>query len=145
MKRLFLIFALLLLPSLALAQPIPPPAWNGDVCLKMTGNRAQARAAIRVLGLVEEMLTRGPPASQVLVTANHDVAIDIWERPILVFGTFDQNGNEITPPVFADAPILRIRFVSATAKAKARTNIIDRPAMPAGLEKVDCPTTRVWM
>ena len=139
-----ILWALILWP--VFAQPV-----YLDVCLSMTGNRAQARAAIRVLGLDKEMLqdiSEGGSPNVVIVGYNHHVAIDIWERPILVFGVYgvDENGDsiEITSPVFAANPIMRIRFISAEARAKAKTNIIDNPGLPAGLEKVECPTTRVW-
>ena len=115
-----------------------------DVCLSMTGNKAQARAAIRVLGLDKKMLGETKPNEFVIATANHHVAIDVWERPILVFGTYDSEGNEITPPVFAPNPIMRIRFISDEARAKARTKILDAGGLPAGLAKVPCPTTRIW-
>ena len=135
-----ILWAVILWP--VLAQPV-----FLDVCLSMTGNRAQARAAIRVLGLDKEMLqdiSEGGPPNVVIVGYNHHVAIDIWERPILVFGTHDSEGNEITPPVFAPDPIMRIRFISDQAKDKARLNIVEAGGLPAGLAKVPCPTTRIW-
>ena len=93
-------------------------------------------------------ISEGGPPNEVIVGYNHHVAIDIWERPILVFGVYGVDGNgdsiEITPPVFHPNPIMRIRFISEEARAKAKTNIIDNPGLPAGLAKVPCPTTRVW-
>ncbi len=135
-----ILWALILWP--VFAQPV-----YLDVCLSMTGNRAQARAAIRVLGLDAEMLQdilEGGPPNVVIVGYNHHVAIDIWERPILQFAVRDDQGNEITPPVFAPNPIMRIRFISQQAKAKARVNIVEAGGLPAGLAKVPCPTTRIW-
>ncbi len=115
-----------------------------DVTLKLTGNMAQARAALRVLGLGNEMLARDENGNQFIVTANHHVAVDIWEQPILEFGTYDAEGNELTAPVFADAPYLRIRFISIEAKEKARLKIIEAGGLPAGLEVVAAPPTRIW-
>ena len=124
----------------AVAQPV-----YLDVCLSMTGTDAQARAAIRVLGLDKEMLREDAKLNDPLTAIyNHDAAIDFWERPILVFDTYDSEGNEITSLVFAANPIMRIRFISDEARAKAKIKIIDSPGLPAGLAKVPCPATRKW-
>ena len=122
----------------------PVFAANLDVCLKITGTKAAARDALTILGLDKEMLHRDEAGNLTISTANHHVAIDLWMKPILVFGTHDNEGNEITPPVFAPNPIMRIRFISDEARAKAKTKIIDNPELPAGLAKVPCPTTRIW-
>lgn len=110
-----------------------------DVCLSMTGTNAQARAALRVLGLDKEMLvdiSEGGPPNEVIVGYNHHVAIDIMPVGSVI---------EYGPPlVLAAVPIMRIRFISDEARAKARTNIVDAGGLPAGLAKVPCPTTRIW-
>ena len=131
------------------AQSAPPV--HLDVCLKITGTKAQARAAIRVLGLDMEMLRpaldfqgRIIQGQFKIVGFNHDVAIDLWERPILQFAVRDGQGNEVTPPVLSNRPILRIRFVSKQVRRKAAERFFGGDALPAGLEKVPCPTTRIW-
>ena len=77
-------------------------------------------------------------------TGGSGIHIDIVEHPKLAFAVRDDRGKILVPAVFADAPYLRIRPVSDDARANIRSQIIDRPALPAGLEKVDCPTTLVW-
>ena len=123
-----LLWALILWPVFAASVHL-------DVCLKITGTKAQARAALQTLGLTKEMLHRDDAGNLRITTANHHVAIDLWMKPILDFGP---------PPVFSNRPYLRIRFVSAAAKRKAKEQIVDAGGLPTGLEKVPCPTTRIW-
>ncbi len=141
MKRLALALAMALVALPAVAAPL-------DVCLKITGTKAQVRAALTALGLDREMLRRNEAGALVITGSNHHVAIDLWMRPVLQFGTYgiDENGDivEITPPVFANRPYLRIRFLSPQAKRKARRKIIEAGGLPAGLERVACPATRKW-
>ena len=115
-----------------------------DVCLKITGTKAEARAALADLGLGKEMLRRDEDGKLVITTANHHVAIDLWMRPILQFGTYDSEGNEVTAPVLSNRPILRIRFVSKQARRKAAEKFFGSSVLSAGLQKVPCPTTRIW-
>lgn len=141
MKYIALAFLLLVTPALAQEEERPSAV---DVCLLVTGTRAQARVALLVLGFGQEMLHRDENGDWAITTANHHVAVDIWMKPLLERGTYDQDGNELTAPVFSSRPILRIRFLSRAAIKKARENIIEAGGLPVGLERVDCPTTRVW-
>lgn len=129
----------LLLIALALLAVAPAYATPLDVCISITGTKAQARVALQTLGFEKEMLQDGQ-----IVGYNHHVAIDLWMKPILQFPVHDANGNEITPPVFAPRPILRIRFLKAEIKAKAKAKIINVGGLPVGLTKVSCPATRKW-
>ena len=160
MKRLIpIVFALLVfaIPAIAIpaiAQPIPEPEPepSPDVCLKLTGIGDQglvnAQASLIVLGLRNEMLRRDDAGDLRIAgyTNGPDaIAIQFWERPKLAFAVRDERGKIITPAVFSDRPYLRIRPVSNASRRAIREKIIDRPgALPAGLEKVPCPATRIW-
>lgn len=122
------------------------PAQAGiDICLEITGTKAQARAALTTLGLTKEMISRDQNGDPVITTGNHHVAVDAWMKPILDYGP---------PVVFAARPYLRIRFHSKAAARKAREKIgtydengnwVPVGALPTGLTRVPCPTTRIWL
>ena len=135
-RRLIFMLALLAFPASA--------STYLDVCLQFTSTKAKALTALQTLGLTKEMLSRDDLGNFQITTANHHVTVDLWMRPVLQFGIYDADGNEITPPVFASAPILRIRFISDSVKSKARGKIANAGKIPAGLQKVPCPTTRIW-
>ena len=154
MKRLVLVLALLAFSFPAIAQPIPEPEPepSPDVCLKLTGigdqGRANARASLTALGLGNAMLRRNEAGDLRIIgyTNGADaIAIQFWARPKLAFAVRDDRGKIITPAVFSDVPYLRVRPMSDASRRAVREKIIDRPgALPAGLEKVECPATRVW-
>ncbi len=93
-----------------------------DVCLKITGTRAEARIALDTLSFGRLMLLRNEDGERRIITANHHIAVDLWQQP----------------------PILRIRFISPEARRKAQEQIIDADSFPAGLERVRCSATRKW-
>ena len=115
-----------------------------DVCLKVTGTFSQAYASLWELKLDREMLRRDEDGNFKIATANHHVAVDVWMRPIVQFGTYDIEGKEIVAPMLSDKPILRIRFISEQAKKKAVDNITSVETLPSGLIRVPCPSTRKW-
>ena len=137
-KRLALVLALLVYTAPAAAAPYL------DVCLKITGTRAEARIALDTLSFGRLMLRRDEDGNRRIVTANRHVAVDLWLKPVLQFGTRDAEGEVLTPAVLSDRPILRIRFISPEARRKAQEKIIDADRLPAGLERVSCPVTRRW-
>ena len=115
-----------------------------DVCLKITGTRAEARIALDTLSFGRMMLYRDETGDRKIVGSNHHVAVDLWQRPILQFAIRDRKGEVLTSAMFADAPILRIRFISSEARRKAQEKILDATELPLGLELVRCLITRVW-
>ena len=113
-----------------------------DIWLKLSGTDAQARAAFVALGMDKEMLHPqevGPPS---LEGFNHHVATVLHPDLMVQRGTYGPGATpddplvELTPPVFA-GPYLMIRIVSSTLQTKALDNIINGPALPAGLELAD--------
>lgn len=137
MVRLIFVAILMIFSTATLAAPL-------DLCLKITGTRAEARTALITLGLNKWMLRRNDAGDLTITGYNHHVAIEFWRRPLLAFGVYDAEGNEITAPVFSAQPYLRIRFLSAAVKVKAKEKIVNAGGLPAGLERVFCPTTRRW-
>lgn len=106
-----------------------------DVWLAITGTRKQARDAFKTLGMDKEMLRRKEDGTLELVGFSHHVAMLLHLNLMTKRGTYDADGNELTAPIFA-GPHLQIRFVSAAAKQKARTKIIEAGGFPVGLERV---------
>ena len=147
-KRIVLVISFII--GLALSWPLY--IWNVaqarasfiDVCLKVTGTFSQAYVSLWELKLDREMLRRDEDGNFKIATANHHVAVDVWMKPILQFGTVDREGKEIVAPMLSDKPILRIRFISEQAKKKAVDNITSVETLPSGLIRVPCPSTRKW-
>ena len=148
-----ILWALFLWP--VLAQPV-----YLEVCLSITGTRAEARVGIRALGLGKEILSRDEdnPGQFLIVGIPPHAQLEImpvtfpihWAIP-----EFDQDGNVVVdqegnpvidiPAVYPDFPIIRIRFISAEARGKAAERFFGSPAPMAGLAKTDCPNeTRIW-
>ncbi len=87
-KRIVLVLGLL-------AFSAPASAAFLDVCLRITDTKAEARAALRTLGLDREMLRRDEAGKLVITTANHHVAIELWRRPILQFAVRDASASMV--------------------------------------------------
>lgn len=123
------------------------PAQAGiDICLEITGTTARAWTALN-----EVMTDDGDTLPKRDVTRG--ITVDVWDQPVLSFGKYDSEGKEIVASVFNARPIMRIRF-SREADTKAREKIgefdengdwVPVGALPVGLDRVPCPTTRVWM
>lgn len=82
------------------------------------------------------------------------IAVKYHPNLLITRATYDQDGNELTPPVFG-GPHLMIRLVSDIAKRKGRRifyeadldqdgNLV-RKTMPSGIALVDDPGTVVWL
>lgn len=87
---------------------------------------ADATTRLRGAG-IGEMLAKDDAGDDVIVTASHDVAVKVFDDLLTVRGTYDRDGNELTPPVF-DGPHLMVRLLSERAEAKD-ARLDDRPAL----------------
>lgn len=117
----------------------PTPA---NVWLKFTGTRAQARDALKALGL-GEMLRRNDAdtADDVGTIYSHDVAIVFRPNLLTTRATYDPaNGDELTPEV-RSGPHLEIRAVSVRAIGRLRAKIINAGGLPSGIKIVPPPNT----
>lgn len=104
-----------------------------DVWLKLTGNDAQAVAALRTLGLVDEMTRRGgedgkgPPQ----IGDAYGPEVNVHYEPDLLISR--------DPEVF-DGPHLMVRFLSERLRSVAAQKIIEhRPDLPDGTPQPPLP------
>ncbi len=66
------------------------------------------------------LLSLDAAGNDVLQVASRDVAVNFIQDYVVTPGTYDDEGNEITPPVFG-GPLLMIRFHSPAAEAAWET------------------------
>ena len=107
-----------------------------DRMLKVT-NLRDAISTLKTAG-VAEMISEADDGSNIITTANHHVAIKVFRDLLMVRGTYDAEGVELTPPVFG-GPHLMVRLISDKAKARAK-----KLKNLAGFEVVANPGTVGW-
>ncbi len=112
-----------------------------DIFLKLTGTQVQARTVLDNLGLGDVMLRRDEAGELQFAGFTHDIAMLFIPNLLLVRATYDEEGEELTPPVLG-GPHLMVRFVSETAIRKARR--FEAGGLPPGLEVVPSPGTIKW-
>ena len=86
-----------------------------DLMVKIP-SRSQAINRLRALGL-SELLAKDEEGNDFIVTASHDVAVKYFPDLMVTPGVYNDEGEEITPPVTA-GPHLMIRLLSDMAMAK---------------------------
>ncbi len=107
-----------------------------DRMLKVTDLSA-AKTTLKNAGIAE-MISKADDGSDVIVTANHHVAIKVFRNLLMVRGTYDSEGKELTAPVFG-GPHLMVRLISDKAKNRAANlGSLD------GFEVVANPGTVEW-
>lgn len=87
-----------------------------DRMLKVT-NLSAAITTLKSAG-VAEMISKADDGSDTITTANHHVAIKVFRNLLMVRGTYDDEGNELTAPEFG-GPHLMVRLISNKAKNRA--------------------------
>ena len=108
-----------------------------DRMLKVT-NLRDAITTLKTAG-VAEMIHQADDGSDEISTANHHVAIKVFRNLLMVRGTYNVKGKELTAPEFG-GPHLMVRLISDAAKRRA-----SKLSQLNGFEVVENPGTVGWL
>ena len=100
-------------------------------------NLRDAISTLKTAG-VAEMISKADDGSDIIITANHHVAIKVFKNLLIKRATYNAKGKELTASKF-DGPHLMVRLISDAAKRRA-----SKLSQLDGFEVVENPGTVAW-